>query len=108
MKTFTSEGAKSREKEGAQAGKLMCSRDARKGQIEREIAHHQRMEKTGLSMRQIAKRIGMSPSSHLMGILWEMADEKRLISKARDYRDGVAWDFRVPSSRLEKLTGTHH
>lgn len=83
----------------------MCVRSARKEQIEREIADYQRMNKQGLSMRQIAKRIGMSPSSHLMSILWELAEESRLIAKPLDYRPGMtAWNWKLPPDRLSRLS----
>ncbi len=66
--------------------------------------------KTKLSMRQIARRIGMTPSAHVMSILWDLVDEGRVIASPRNYRDMVAWDFSLPARRptiyntLEKVS----
>ena len=53
-------------------------------------------------MRQIAKRVHMSPGGHLMDILWEMTDEQRLIPAPRAYRESMtAWDFKLPPERVD-------
>jgi len=82
-------------------GTIVYPRDARKAQIEEQVALHQSINKQPLTMRQIARRIQMSPGGHLMNILWEMAEEQRLIAHPRPYRETMtAWDFKLPPDRV--------
>jgi len=85
-------------------GTILYPRDVRKAQIEEQVALHQTFHKKPLTMRQIAKRIKMSPGGHLMNILWEMSDEQRLIALPRAYRSTVtAWDFKLPPDRVDSV-----
>ena len=70
-------------------GVLSLPKTARMEQIERVIAVHQTMQKQGLTMRQIARQIGMSPSDHLMSILWDLAEADRLLCRYKDYRPNI-------------------
>ena len=79
---------------------LSYPKSTRMDQIEKEVAVHQTMSRKPMSMRQIARRLNMSASGHLMSILWDMVDDGRLISEPRPYRDTTAWDFRVPPDRM--------
>lgn len=83
-------------------GTILYPRDVRKAQIEEQVALHQSIHKKPLTMRQIAHRIQMSPGGHLMNILWEMAEEQRLIAHPRQYRETMtAWDFKLPPDRVD-------
>jgi hypothetical protein len=82
-------------------GVVSYSKATRMGQVEQQIAEFQILNKKGLSMRQIARRLGMSASGHLMSILWDMAETHRLVAIPRPYRDGMtAWEFKLPPDRL--------
>lgn len=75
-------------------------------QIENAMAVRVIESKPPASMRQIAKAIGMSPSTRLMGILWDMVDAGKLVANPRPYRPGwTAWDFQIPSHKIEAVTG---
>ena len=83
---------------------LSYPKSVRIDQIQRAIAIEQAIQKRGLSMRQIASRIQMSPSGHLMSLLWDMNDDGLLIAKPHDYRDNMKrWEFRIPPDRLGVL-----
>lgn len=81
----------------------------RMDQIEKEIAVHQTMSRKPMTMRQLARRLNMSASGHLMGILWDMADQGRLIASPREYRNQTAWDWKLPADKvgavLDKVYG---
>jgi len=88
----------------ATTGKMMYPRAVRKQQIEEVIALRQMVDKKPSTMRQIARGLNMSPSNHLMELLWEMADEQRLIPKPREYRQTMtAWDFKLPPDRAARI-----
>ena len=68
---------------------ISYSKEYRMDQIEEVMAVHQVMVKGGMSMRMIAKQIGMSPSNHLMNILWTMADDGRIMARKKHYRPNI-------------------
>jgi chromosome segregation and condensation protein ScpB len=84
--------------------KRACRKDERKSQIEREVAAAMVMSQKPLSMTQIAKRLDMRPSSHLMNLLMELATEGRLDYRVEAYRSkGFAAErfaFFIPAARL--------
>jgi hypothetical protein len=101
VNTVTSKGQKQGENIAAPGGRMVYSRHDRKSQIEDAIRHYQAMSKAPLSMRQIARRVNMSASAHLMTLLWDMVDDGTLVAKPRPYRTNMtAWDFSIPSHKL--------
>ena len=85
-------------------GVVSYPRAIRMEQIEKAIAVDQAMHRRPLSMRQIAHRLNMSASNHLMCMLWDLVDAGRLVADPRPYREGiVAWDFRLVPDRLSAV-----
>lgn len=81
-------------------------REQRKQQIEDAIAIKTLESKGPQSMRQIARAIDMSPSKHVMSILWDMVDDGRLVANPREHRPGwTAWDFQLPPHRIAHAIG---
>lgn len=76
----------------------------RKDQIESAVAAGMIMSTRGLSMRQIARKLDMRPSTHLMDILIEMASEGRLDYRVLPYRSkGIGAErfvFFIPPKRM--------
>lgn len=80
----------------------------RKDQIEREVAASMLMSQKPMSMRQIARRLDMRPSAHIMDILMEMATEGRLDYRVVNYRQGnfaQRFEFFIPAKRLATAIG---
>lgn len=58
------------------------------------------------SMRQIAKALNRHPNGHMIGILWDMADEGLLVAKPRQHRpDVTAWDWQLPAHKIDQAVG---
>lgn len=75
-------------------------------QIESALAVRAVESKAPASMRQIAKAVRMSPSKHLMNILWDMVDAGKLVANPRDWRPGwTAWDFQIPAHKIDQAIG---
>lgn len=75
-------------------------------QIENALAVRVVESKTPATMRQVAKAVGMSPSKHLMNILWDMVDAGKLVADPQPYRPGwTAWYFQIPAHKIDQAVG---
>lgn len=82
------------------------SRGERIKQIEDAMAVRVIESKPPATMRQVAKALGMSPSKHLMSILWDMVDAGKLVANPRPHRPGwTAWEFRIAAHRIDLAIG---
>jgi len=81
-------------------GVLSYPKAHRMSQIEHELAIHQTMSRKPMTMRQIARRLNMAASGHLMTILWDMCDQGRIIGTPRPYRNMTAWDWKLAPNRM--------
>jgi ferritin-like metal-binding protein YciE len=78
-------------------------RHERKDQIEQVILEHLYMHRKAMSMRQVAKAIGLTPQRTITDILDEMVSEGRLISKRFKYKGGAVdarFEYTIPPAKL--------
>lgn len=73
------------------------SREVRQQQIMRALTLCRMEGRPGQSMRQLARKVDMAPSNHLMGLLWGLVDLGWIIATPSDYRGpaGVRWAFEI-------------
>lgn len=90
-------------KHGENKGRKNLKRHERKDQIEQVVLDHLYMHRKAMSMRQIAKAIGLSPQRFITLMLDEMVDEGRLIWKRYPYCGGAVkerFEYTIPPAKL--------
>lgn len=87
------------------------SREVRRSQILHALALCRMQGSPILSMRQIARRIDMSPSNHVMSILWDMVDLNLIVATPHAHQGAtdVRWSFEIaPHKYAETLHDVYH
>lgn len=83
---------------------VVKSREERKAEIVQWLAIAHQPGAPGLTLRRIAKGLGMKSSNHLMGILWELVDENVLAAEPVEYRPNMtSWLFTVQPHKMPRL-----
>ena len=83
------------------------SREHRQKQIMFELALGQMQGRPTHSMRQLARKLDMAPSNHLMGILWAMVDQNLIIAEPAPHQGAtrVKWAFSIAPHKYQDCIG---
>lgn len=83
------------------------SREHRQRQIMHELALGQMQGRPAHSMRQLARKLDMAPSNHLMGILWAMVDQNLIVATPHAHQGAtvVRWSFEIAPHKYRDCIG---